>query len=166
LTYDFDGKDEGYPFLLYVDLVFRLFDNRQGFECEVVAVNKGNEDLPFAVGWHPYWRVTKRSGQVIHDLINTQTLQIASTGETFVVDDRLIPIGTAPFEGLNSVLGETFFDTGYWLKETPSAHRGGKPVYETRLKNPQEGLELVLWQESEHYPYVQVGLLSFTSSHC
>jgi len=29
-------------------------------------------------------------------------------------------------------------------------------VYETRLKNHGEQLELVLWQESEHFPYLQV----------
>lgn len=126
------GKDPGYPFPLLVELTYSL--TPAGFSCETVARNAGDEPLPFADGWHPYFTLEKP--------IDALTLDI-SASRMAVFDRQMIPMGERGFEFDGLLKGKTFDDC---LTLT----RG-----ETSLIDQETGLRLVLWQD-RNYPYLQV----------
>ncbi len=90
----------GYPFPLSLSIRFIL--SREGFRVEYLVKNRGRASAPFALGWHPYFR--------LGGLADAWSLR-AESAEWVPVDDRLIPTGeTAP------------------VAETPFDFHGGRPL--------------------------------------
>ena len=58
MTYDFDGSDEGYPFLLSVELTLTLTSS--GLNITTTARNQmtNGQPIPFYNGWHSYFKVS------------------------------------------------------------------------------------------------------------
>lgn len=192
LHYQFDGKDEGYPFQLDVQLIYRLLKRDRGsprqlggeasgsnptastssstssefeLEVETIATNVGNEKLPFAVGWHPYFRLFGPSAEQSETGTGTETVDelflSCPIGQQIEVDaDRLLPTGqihpAPPFE-TQSLRGRQF-DGGYRLALSSSNKKmdnENEDKYFTKVHNKQLGLSLVLWQD-QNFPYIQI----------
>eukprot|EP01087_Luapelamoeba_hula_P013319 TRINITY_DN3806_c0_g1_i1.p1 TRINITY_DN3806_c0_g1~~TRINITY_DN3806_c0_g1_i1.p1 ORF type:complete len:336 (-),score=36.12 TRINITY_DN3806_c0_g1_i1:69-1031(-) len=153
LEYNFDGKDSGYPFLVSVHIIYRLFADYKGMECEIQAINMSDVSAPFAFGWHPYFRLSA-DGKLSPDHSLNDLLIRVEQGERLAVNDRLIPTGLEPFSGLDDVaMGTTEYDTGFKLRADVST--GGKYI-ETHLRNTKENLDLVMWQDRDKFPYLQI----------
>lgn len=75
----------GYPYRLIIEVEYR-FDG-QAVSIDIRGVNHGDQPLPFAAGWHPYFRLPGPSS--IDDLHLTLPSRTA-----IVTDDHLIPCMT------------------------------------------------------------------------
>jgi len=147
LTYDFDGKFEGYPFALWLEV--RTVLSKGGLTVETTARNEGDDPLPFGGGWHPYFRFGDRS--------DVENWEITIPAESLVeLDDRLIPTSRLmPLEGtaLDFRRGRRIGDTSLDNIFTHLAREGGETV--TRLSSPELGVTLEMWQEAV-YGYLVV----------
>jgi aldose 1-epimerase len=76
------GPQEGYPWTIEVEAVFRL--TRSGVEAELTATNRGERDAPFGAGWHPYFALPA----------GVDAAQLQMPAPMFVpVDARALPLG-------------------------------------------------------------------------
>lgn len=139
------GDFTGYPYRLGIEVEYCF----SGHEVAVAisGTNRGDRPLPFAAGWHPYFRLPGISS--IDDL--HLTLPSRTAIET---DGHLIPlhdeqagiakredarfVSAAPLAG--HVLDVCFTD----LIAT------GNGLYETRIENRRDGSSLTVWQERGH----------------
>ncbi len=105
LRHTYPGDKAYFPFPFSLDVIYELSENT--LTCTVNVTNNGSTELPFGLGWHPYFRTGI--------LVNELGLQIPEV-EEIEVDDRLIPTGkkvkSSHFEKLEKI-GVKEFDTGY-----------------------------------------------------
>lgn len=52
-----NGEFDGYPFDIAIELEYLL--TKEDFQMNIEVSNPGNEDAPFALGWHPYFTFGK-----------------------------------------------------------------------------------------------------------
>lgn len=134
----------GYPYRLAIEVEYRFSGHE--LTLEIRGINCGDRSLPFAAGWHPYFRLPGITS--IDDLL--LTLPSRTAIET---DEDLIPLRDpqggivkrddtrflyAPLSG--HVLDVCFTDL--------VASENG--LYETRLENRHDGSSLTVWQERGH----------------
>lgn len=82
LTYLTDGTDEGYPFKTNLQITYTL--SVEGLKLNFKITNESDEDIPLALGWHPYYKLSGKS--------NNWILKMSS--ESLVeVDKDLVPTG-------------------------------------------------------------------------
>ncbi len=140
LNYEYDGSIEGYPFPFSIDYEYVLKNN--GFSIEVKATNTGITDMPFGIGWHPYF--------TFHTPVDELKLQLSAC-EVLETDQQMIPTGKqkvfTSFENLNGI-GAYRFDTCFQLKNTAR-------VFETQLYHAKKRAAIILAQ-SESFGYLQV----------
>ena len=143
LTYESDGKLQGYPFPFKIDLCYKLSDT--GLTVRTTVTNSGNESMPFVDGWHPYLQ----TGTAVDSL----QLKIPST-EFLDVDQDFIPTGT--WQQDNTFLdfqdiGKTALNHCFKIEE-------GKALAQTVLRDVNKDIELTVWQETgkDKYNYVQL----------
>lgn len=128
----------GYPFDLAVEIAYALADD--GLTVTTTAVNRGDTDLPFASGQHPY--LSPGAGTV-------DACELVVPGRTrLVTDDRMLPIGREPAR-FRGVIGDLVMDAAFTDLE-----RDANGLAWTKLRCP-DGVEVSLWQD-ETYPYVMV----------
>lgn len=138
------GDFKGYPYRLTIEVEYRFAGH--GVTIDIRGINRGDRPLPFAAGWHPYFRLPGTTS--IDDLL--LTLPSRTAIET---DGDLIPLRApqggivkrddtrllyAPLSG--HVLDVCFTDL--------IASENG--LYETRLENRHNGSSLTVWQERGH----------------
>lgn len=98
-----------FPFALRLTIEYRL--GRGGLTVVTDADNVGSTDLPFGIGFHPYFGVGTTS-------IDHLRLQVPAT-DRLITDDRGLPTGRAPVSGTEfdfrqgRLIGVTRLDTGY-----------------------------------------------------
>ncbi|WCK04860.1 aldose 1-epimerase [Agrobacterium tumefaciens] len=138
------GDFKGYPYRLTIEVEYRFAGH--GVTIDIRGINRGDRPLPFAAGWHPYFRLPGTAS--IDDLLFTLPSRTA-----IETDENLIPLRDpqggivkrddtrflyAPLSG--HVLDVCFTDL--------IASENG--LYETRLENRHDGSNLTVWQERGH----------------
>ena len=136
---------KGYPYHLAIEVEYR-FDGH-AVTIDIRGINGDDRPLPFAAGWHPYFRLPGISS--IDDLLLTLPSRTAietdkdliplTDAETGIVkrDDAAF-LSAAPLAG--HVLDVCFTDL--------IASENG--LYETRIENRHDGSSLTVWQERGH----------------
>jgi len=159
LGYDFDGTDEGYPFLLSVALIYKL--DKHGLTITTKARNRGSDGqpLPFFNSWHSYFNVTDVSRTILSfDRRCSQWNHITVSGDSNIEGD-LIPTGsTTTFNGFDgkAPIGGTRDNPTYWddeFKATASVKQC--PHLQYRVYDPAVGDASVLWADSQ-YRWAQI----------
>jgi aldose 1-epimerase len=62
LDYEDDGSNEAYPFRFTISLMISL-DLENRFEFDVSILNQNQFQIPFGMGWHPYFRLAPNADQ-------------------------------------------------------------------------------------------------------
>ncbi|MDH7804018.1 MULTISPECIES: aldose 1-epimerase [unclassified Rhizobium] len=136
---------KGYPYHLAIEVEYRFAGH--DVTIDIRGINGDDRPLPFAAGWHPYFRLPGISS--IDDLY--LTLPSRTAIET---DEHLIPLT----DGETGILKR---DDAAFLSATPLAGHvldvcftdliaSANGLYETRLENRQDGSALTVWQERGH----------------
>lgn len=100
ISYDEIQTVPGFPFKYSINLCYTLTEN--SMELKVKARNKDNDEFPFVLGWHPYFR-TK-------DLYNSQ-LKLHSR-KRLLVNENMIPNGETAMDwnGFRKIEDKAFDD--------------------------------------------------------
>ncbi|WP_174021678.1 aldose 1-epimerase [Agrobacterium fabrum] len=138
------GDFKGYPYRLTIEVEYRFAGH--DVTIDIRGTNRGDRPLPFAAGWHPYFRLPGTTS--IDDLL--LTLPSRTAIET---DDNLIPLRDQ--QG-----GIVTRDDTRFLDAPLSGHvadvcftdliASENALYETRLENRHNGSSLTVWQERGH----------------
>ena len=136
----------GYPFTLTLGVEYAL--SGTGLRVTTTATNVGRDACPFGSGAHPYLT------------IGTETVDavvLRAPGRTLVrVDDRGIPIDTAPVEGTEydfreaRAIGAMKLDNAYTDLE-----RDADELARVQLRHPDGGVAVSLWLD-ESYGYLEL----------
>lgn len=143
LIHDFDGLNSFYPFACRLTIVFTL--TTAGMTCKTIVENKDQKNLPFGIGWHPYFKAL--------DKIDSLELTIPSSLEV-ETDARMIPTGkyleTKNF-ATPTIIGQTNFDTCYVIDSK------GSDRSVVAIHDPQNSATIEIWMDSEpdKYGFVQ-----------
>lgn len=158
LSYDFDGTDPGYPFLLGVNVRYVL--SAAGLNITTTARNKmmNGQPVPFYNGWHSYFAVTDVSRASVELDRCGGWNHIKVTNDSNVYSD-LIPTGFTEmwtdFNGKTAVGGSSERPTYYDDEFKSTASVAECPTLETRVRDAVSGSVSVLWQDAM-YRFVQV----------
>jgi len=134
----------GYPYRLAIEVEYRFVGH--DVTIDIRGINRDDRPLPFAAGWHPYFRLPGTTS--IDDLL--LTLPSRTAIET---NEYLIP--------LRNPQGGLFKRNDTLFLHTPLAGHvvdacftdliaSANGLYETRLENPHDGSSLTVWQERGH----------------
>ena len=128
----------GYPFLVETTVKYAL--HADGLTVTHSAINRSADSAPYAVGGHPYLKV---SG------VPTQELTLQAPGASIIdVDERQIPTGRSSVAGTRFDLragqrvGDNFFDFNW-----ADLEREGDGLAHTYLRSVNGG-EVDVWQDS------------------
>ncbi|WP_024287486.1 aldose 1-epimerase [Cellulomonas sp. KRMCY2] len=128
----------GYPFLVDVQVTYRLGTASLG--VEIVGHNTGATPAPFAVGWHPYFRLPGAATIAGLDLLVPSTVRVET-------DPALIPLpGRAAYYRIDPAaarwtpIGEAVLDVGFLA--------GGDHAEPTVLRDRASGIRLSLTQDT------------------
>jgi aldose 1-epimerase len=135
-----DGKNEAYPFPFTLKVTFAMSVKGE-FSAMFVVTNHHHESIPIGLGWHPYFRLGRRT--------DDHSLQLPPC-ERIEIDDRMIPTGKRiPFPDFDNerVLGDTQLDTCFAVSTNESHVR-------TTLR--AAGHRLFLEAQREQFPFFQV----------
>lgn len=145
LKHFYDGSIEGYPFKMEFILSYTL-DEDEGFICSTGITNLSGRQAPVGAGWHPFLSLNKNIGEL--------SLQV-SVKNKVDIDSRMIPTGERNefrlFDDLSQINHQEF-DTCF------EVCGNSEQLHETVLKDPENDLEVVLWQEigDNKYNYLQL----------
>ncbi|EGP55631.1 putative aldose epimerase [Agrobacterium tumefaciens F2] len=139
------GDFKGYPYHLALEVEYRFAGH--DVTIDIRGINGDDRPLPFAAGWHPYFRLPGTAS--IDDLELTLPSQTA-----IETDEHLIPL-------LDQQSGLLKRDDATFLSPAPLAGHvldacftdliaSENGLYETRLGNRQDGSSLTIWQERGH----------------
>ncbi|MDX2189645.1 MAG: hypothetical protein SFY32_07260 [Bacteroidota bacterium] len=106
LSYISEGTNPGWPFKCKVTVKYSLTSD-EGVTCKTIVENTDNVNIPFGIGWHPYFKSLNR--------VDSLELQIPTDG-FFEVDNRMIPNGKSTKENpfaTKKAIQNTNFDTGF-----------------------------------------------------
>lgn len=98
-TYEPDSPDIGFPFNYQLNVRYQLLD--LSLTIKLSINNKGQEEFPFAIGWHPYF--------FVENLKNT-SLKLNATSR-LAVNDEMMPTHIEPMHWSDfRSLDKTSFD--------------------------------------------------------
>lgn len=141
LEYVYKKEDPAYPFIYSCRARYVLRAGNQ-LEVETKVTNLGEETLPIADGWHPYFQLGGR----------VDDWQLQFHAEAIVeFDERLVPTGNLlQYDAFNTSrpIGDTFLDNCFALK--PGLVNAACELY-----NPANGLRVSFFPE-DGYPYLQI----------
>ncbi|MBR9920206.1 MAG: aldose 1-epimerase [Bacteroidetes bacterium] len=141
LSLDFKGL-EYYPFPFKLKVRYTLWSEPDRFELEVEIENRGQTSMPFAFGWHPYFKLDENGCE------NWQ-LQLP-VSEEILVSETMIPTGkTKTFSEFDSLqkIGDRDFDTCYQIA-------GQSAVL--KLNHGQQFLQIKPLDKQKAFPYYQL----------
>ena len=154
LSYQFDGKDPGYPFHPLVQLNYVLSD--VGFDINIEVTNMNPiEPMLFYVGWHPYFKCPVNNCVITFDRQCNRWAHVS-------LNRRAIPTGiTEMFTGFNGGLAiggtssnPTHYDDAYKALGNINVMNCSPSVLKTMLYDPEADQTVVLYQDN--FPIVQV----------
>ncbi|MFI5156149.1 MAG: aldose 1-epimerase, partial [Chitinophagales bacterium] len=141
LNYQYRNDDPAYPHDYDCEIIYSLYPS-QTLQVQTRLINKGQEDLPIADGWHPYFRLGGTADEwVMH----------FETEAMIEFDKHLVPTGRLiPFEPFNppAKIGATEMDNCFKLKIP-------KDIPACELFNPINKLKISFYP-GIGYPYLQV----------
>ena len=142
LHHAYDGQNPAYPFPFEFTVIYTLSEDNS-LECEVKLENPNDFTIPIGFGWHPYFQ--------IGDYAKNLELQLPAC-EKIETDLNMIPTGEisdyTAFDN-STVVGQTFFDTCFKLKQ-----KKGNAI--VSLVSKEHKVKLTYWQESKQFPYFQI----------
>jgi aldose 1-epimerase len=130
----------GYPFVLALTIEYRLA--RGGLEVELVASNRGDHELPFGAGFHPYLCAGTETVDSLALTIPART--------RLVLDERGLPVGREPVTGseldyrTGRLIGDAVMDTAFTDLE-----RDDTGIARVALEDPGSGRGVTLWMSPE-----------------
>jgi aldose 1-epimerase len=140
LRYQYNKKNEGYPFSFEVEIMYTLTTNNN-LSLTTKVSNTGNSDMPLSDGWHPYFTLAS----------SVDELEVQFNSKRMVeFDGTLVPTGNyLPYDHFNKMkrIGDTILDNCFELNETGTVA--------CTLKNSRNGLQLNIIP-SAAYPYLQI----------
>ncbi|HOA39601.1 MAG TPA: aldose 1-epimerase [Flavihumibacter sp.] len=139
--YAYRADDGGYPFHYDCRIDYTLFSD-QLLQIKTSLTNQGNEAIPMADGWHPYFSLGGK--------VDGYNLQFAAEG-MLEFSDKLIPTGNLlPIDDFRtgSPLNDRQLDNCFVLDRNT-----GNPV--CTLHNPENGIT-VSFETDGQYPYLQL----------
>lgn len=136
----FHGVDY-YPFPFEISTLITL----QHSELTVLIKikNTGNSRMPFAFGWHPYFKLNKTT-------IDNLKMQLPDS-KLVELDERMMPTGkTTPFTTFTepTIIGENSFDNCFTIMD--------KKAKRAVITLQSEANTLQVWQETTALPYFQI----------
>ena len=159
LSYQFDGKDQGYPFYPLVEITYTL--SRKGLDISFTVTNSDKTyPMLFYIGWHPYFRCSVYESVITFDKC-TRWAHVQ-------LNSRAIPTGvTSEFKGFDgstpiggSATNPTHYDDAY---KAIGRNDTTCSMFKTSLYDPATDQTVVLYQDS-NFPFLQVftGIVSGT----
>lgn len=141
LAYHYDGSLPGYPFPFFFEVTYEL-TAEQELAIRVQVRNTGTQEMPFGIGWHPYFAFGLKANKYF--LRMPRCVQLPA-------DAALIPtreeVAFSDFEFLRGISNKKL-DHGFRLK--------GKPgCYETELWGPGGKDQVLVWQD-KNFRFLQV----------
>jgi aldose 1-epimerase len=100
---------EGYPFKFSLAVKYSITDNGS-LEIETEVTNIGESDMPFGIGWHPYFKLP--------NTVNELHLQLPASGRFLM--SKQIPMGEVERYRMFTkpeVIDQTFLDDCFAVKE-------------------------------------------------
>ncbi|WP_195909538.1 aldose 1-epimerase [Rhizobium tubonense] len=140
-----DDAFAGYPFALEVEVVY-LFKN-QAIDVSIKAKNLNNFRIPFAAGWHPYFRLPNA------EVVDEMYLKVPSVW-TIETDQNLIPVrdeyGRQRKQFDDSfnhprLVGKSVLDKCF-----TNLQPGPQGVFETSISDCKGEHVLTVWQDRGH----------------
>jgi len=111
----------GYPFFLHIRILYTL-DN-EGFHIEMEIGNRGRNEAPFSVGWHPYFRLEHpgpeaASTQSPHPVNGLRLVipadRYVECDRDLVPSGRLLPVGGTELDFRRPLpVGDKVLDHGF-----------------------------------------------------
>lgn len=136
LKHSHDGSFEGYPFPFDGYLTYTL-DSKGNFELTIASKNTGNTSMPFATGWHPYFRLGEN--------LNDQIVYFNSI-EKYLSDSQMIPLKAEPFSAKGGMKLMNEKPDNVYLLEPLTTNN-------VTLVNTKEAIALHLNFDSTQFPY-------------
>jgi len=140
LEYNYNKKDEGYPFNYTCTINYRL-EKDNFLWVRTTIKNNAVIAIPVCDGWHTYFTLGGRLNELLFELNAASMVEF---------NDKLIPSGNIiPYNRFAKpeIFGNTFLDNCFLLNENK------KPA--CVLKNPKTGLQLSVHPQ-KNYPYLQL----------
>lgn len=140
LKYIYNSSELGFPFPF--ELLYEYTLNKNSFSMKIEAINKGRTNMPFGLGWHPYFTLGTD--------VREWQLQLPECN-ILGADERLIPTG-----GRNSyssflqleTIGNTHFDTAFELTDK-------QDFFETKIFSEKINNTISI-KQSNIFKYLQV----------
>lgn len=134
LVHDEKGTNTGYPFKAKLEITFTITSDSE-LICECEVTNSDIKNIPFGLGWHPYFKAL--------DKINDLQLTIPSD-KMLEVDNRMNPTGklvpnllfTSP-----TLIDNHQLDTGFKIESKSETAT-------TAIFDSQNKVTLNIWQET------------------
>ena len=143
LAHKTDGLDQGYPFLLSLEVQYTLRED--GFSVAFRITNlMPRLPLPVYVGWHPYFKCTAYSAFVVLDQCTQWNhVQLNTNLDPTGITDRFYGLnGTDPIGG--SPTEPTLYDDEYKPRDG-TVHNCD--LIQTKICDMATGHNVVLWQD-------------------
>ena len=142
LSSEYKMEDKGFPYSYKCEVRYSLLPDGS-LRVLTTVINTGDQSMPLADGWHPYFRLGGRVDDYILRFNAASMLEFS---------DELIPTGK--FVNEHTLLhpgsiGEKNYDNCFLLNDCSN----DDPV--CTLTNPGNGLKLSIYAE-ENYPYLQI----------
>lgn len=137
LSYVYDGDKSYYPFPFIFSVKYTY--SRAGFAVDFQVTNKGNQKLPFGLGWHPYFQIDGNS-------IDTCSI-VTPKLELIRLSDRSLPTGERLAYEQNPIkLNDTSLDNAFKIKDAKNAYE---------LQDKKSGVTL-RFTASQEMDYMQI----------
>jgi aldose 1-epimerase len=140
LLHEYKGEEPNYPFPFHFRLTYTLTDSG-ALEVIFEALNTGKSAMPFACGWHPYFRFPDTE---VEDLeISFKPIS------RFLSDSQMIPLKEENLNGKQAFkFSQDQIDHVFRL-EPHQVHR-------TEFMDTKHGKSLILEQSSIQFPFLVV----------
>ncbi|MHA8106080.1 aldose epimerase family protein [Aquirufa sp. 5-AUSEE-100C1] len=108
VNFEYQAEEKAYPFPFETILTYE-FDANNVFHMQFEAKNTGEGNMPFACGWHPYFKLPE--GELTEWNIRFDSLS------KFHSDSQMIPLREEPYDASHGVnLGKETLDNVFRLK--------------------------------------------------
>jgi len=138
--YNYTGDFKGFPFTFLFTLTYQLKSNGV-FSVQFNGKNTGDSHMPFACGWHPYFKIANAEIRHLEIKFNPKL--------KYISDTQMIPMAeeTASYP-MPIRFSETTLDHVFKL-ESQKEHL-------TELTDIQSKMSLFIKQNTEEFPYLVV----------